>query len=341
MTIAYNSSGVQHLYPYFTPIMHIVHTDNKIKKERALSAIPRDLAFEFDKEVHLVRKLLTNADLDASGLIQSTVYDQVISGATPEHVMRKVLPVIRMTSGEVTIPVVKNRRYARRYAEGAEVPIVSDDYTACDLKAYYIPERPLISKAAIADQKWDVVGIALRNTGEVLENTLNRDALEVVANNVGSTISGAGSAASILDVIINARNNLRKAKFKPDVSVISSDVEALILKELRLPGLTSSSTLLTPTIREAAIPRMYGLDFFVADEIFEKSASGTWGFSSAGEVGAVMWSSRHGTQLGMRQDIGIERFNDPTRLMEGMISSMRIAPGFPEGNKACAVKITY
>ena len=145
--------------------------------ERAVSTIPRELGTVFDGKVEPVRELLLSTAIESTNLIQTEMYATVVEGAEPFKVMRQALNVLPMNAATLDIPVGEVGSYAREVAEGAEVPISTQDYSKVTFTAKKIAERPVITDEMVADALYPVIELELRKAGAKLENKINQMAI--------------------------------------------------------------------------------------------------------------------------------------------------------------------
>ena len=171
-------------------LLEMTHMGPTEFKRSITKIIPRELAYRSfnDKtgefEVHNARELLTQQGAEvASSLIPIEVMGTIIEGSEPAKCIRNVFPIYQMNSEYLKIPYGETGTYAPIVAEGAEVPIQDQTYSAVSLTASKYAVRPLISREMVNDQKFDVIAAELRQLAFVkYTSKCGGEAVAVVAD---------------------------------------------------------------------------------------------------------------------------------------------------------------
>ena len=304
--------------------------------ERIVETIPRELGTVYDGKIEPVRELLLSTAIESTTLIQTEMYATVIEGAEPFKCMRQACKVLPMKANTLTIPVGEAGSYAPEVAEGAEIPISDQDYTAVTLTAKKYGVRPMITDEMVADALYPVMEMEIRKAGAKLENTLNQLALtELIDNtanneydsNVGTnTITAAGTKA-----IVHALGNVKADGFLCDTIVMSPSAETVVMAEY-----TPTSYVGAEAVASGRLPNIMGLKAFtcsVAD-----ASSSTWDYDSDGEIGMVVFDSQNSTVIGERQGITVKRYEDIVRQLQGGTVSARWAVGTLQANAGARIE---
>jgi hypothetical protein len=284
--------------------------------ERAVSTIPRELGTVFDGKVEPVRELLLTTAIESTNLIQTEMYATVVEGAEPFKVMRQALNVLPMNAATLDIPVGEAGSYAREVAEGAEVPISTQDYSKVTFTAKKIAERPVITDEMVADALYPVIELELRKAGAKLENKINQMAIiELVANTAQHDTGGSKQG---IQAIAAAQAKVEGAGYMPDRIVMHPEFKALLMTEFVPTGYSGADAVMT-----GKLPNLLGLQAFVSNVAHTTAAS--WGYAAGDELGAVVYDSQNSTMLGIRQDITVKRYDDVVRMLQGTVVSARVA----------------
>lgn len=284
--------------------------------ERAVSTIPRELGTVFDGKVEPVRELLLSTAIESTNLIQTEMYATVVEGAEPFKVMRQALNVLPMNAATLDIPVGEVGSYAREVAEGAEVPISTQDYSKVTFTAKKIAERPVITDEMVADALYPVIELELRKAGAKLENKINQMAIvELVANTAKHDTSGSKQG---IQAIAAAQAKVEGAGYMPDRIVMCPGFKAGLMAEFVPSGYSGADAVMT-----GKLPNLLGLQAFVSNVVHTTAAS--WAYADGDNIGAVVYDSQNSTMLGIRQDITVKRYDDVVRMLQGTVVSARVA----------------
>jgi hypothetical protein len=302
--------------------------------------IPRELGTVFDGKPEPVRELLLSTAIESTTLIQTEMYNTVIEGAEPFKCMRQALKVLPMTANTLTITIGEAGSYAGEVAEGAEIPIAVQDYSAVTFTAKKYAVRPLITKEMVEDSLYPVIEMEVRKAGAKLENTLNQLALTELIDNTSNNeldVSVATGTApndyanAGTKAIVRALRNCKADGFLCDTIVMSPDAEAVVMAEF-----TPTSYVGAEAVASGRLPNIMGLKAFtcgVAD-----ASSQTWEYNSDGDIGMVVFDSQNSSMIGMRRDITVERYEDPIRDLVGMSATMRCAVDTLQANAGARIE---
>ena len=284
--------------------------------ERAVSKIPRELGTVFDGKIEPVRELLLTTAIESTNLIQTEMYKTVVEGAEPFKVMRNALNVLPMGAATLDIPVGEAGSYAREVAEGAEVPISTQDYSKVTFTAKKIAERPVITDEMVADALYPVIELELRKAGAKLENKINQMAIvELVANTAQHDTAGSNQG---IKAIAAAIAKVEGAGYIPDRIVMCPGFKAGLMAEFVPTGYSGADAVMS-----GKLPNLLGLQAFVSNVVHTTATS--WAYASGDNIGAVVFDSQNSTMLGIRQDITVKRYDDVVRMLQGTVVSARVA----------------
>ena len=291
--------------------------DSDTERKRALDGLE-------DKNI---KKLLLAEELDSGVLIQKEVFKTIHEAMKPAVVMRNALPTINIKKLYLRYPVVVDDVvYAPEVPEATEIPIPKAEnlkYIEFRMKKYGL--RPVITREMVEDAEYDVIERCLRQAGEQLENGLNRDALSMMmseADHDNDVIADNElvSMSDIADCVYKVKSN----KYLPDNMIVSPIAEAELLKDSRmLMSIVPNEAL----IRSGDIgTRILGLKMF-STNIECENALFTWGGCKAQDPIAFVYDYDQCGMIVMREELRIERYNDPIRDLVGMTATMRYDVG--------------
>lgn len=294
--------------------LHISYAGNYDKKQM-VEAIPRELTHWSANEgkegkVVRVRELLQSEAIESTTLIQTEVYGTVLEGAEPAKVMRDVLPVVKAKSNKLDWVLGEAGTYAGKVAEGAEIPVDTQDYSKRTFTVEKYGVRPLITRELVEDGLFDVVTLELRKAGARIENALNQEALSVIIENAGLEHDTTGSNQGV-KAIASAMGLVRGAHFNPDTIILHPEAEALILRDY-VPGSYGNKWEASGQVRA-----ILGLKSVVTG-VTDNSSTYTWDYDSDGDIGMCVLDSKNAGAIVIRRDISVERYSDPIRDLIGI-----------------------
>lgn len=316
----------------FTTYLELAHAGPSETKRILETRIPRELsAYDTEGKIVPVRELLKSEAIEGTTLIQTEFYNTIIEGASLAKAMRQAVPVIRMNSNKVTIPFRKSAGYMKEVPDGAEAPIDEGDYISRDIAAKTYRERSLITQNMIADSQYDLVAEEARHHGERAENTINHVVLGTMLQGSEDEHDTAGADQGT-KAIAAAKGKIRAAGYNPDSVVMCVDAETLVGKEYLLTSYTGSQQAIL-----GSLPPMLGLKPRTVGTT-TSSSTYTWGYTTDGNIGMIVYDSRVAAKIGMRQDIMLENYRDPVRDLVGAVVKLRFGAVVGLGDSICRVE---
>lgn len=299
--------------------------------EHIVESIPRALGTVYDGKVEPVRELLLTTAIESTTLIQTEMHATVLEGAEPWKCMRQACVTLPMKANTLTIPVGEVGSYAAEVAEGAEIPISVQDYSAVTLTAKKYGVRPMITDEMVADALYPVMEMEIRKAGAKMENTLNRLALTELIDNTSANEHDTTGANLGIKAIATAIKLVKADGFIPDRIVLHPDAEALIMADYIPTGYVGAEA-----AQNGKLPNLLGLSPFITN--VTDASSQTWEYNSDGDIGMVVFDSANGTVIGERQPITVKRFDDVIRQLQGGAISARWAVDTLQANAGARIK---
>lgn len=299
--------------------------------QRIVETIPRELGTVYDGKIEPVRELLLSTAIESTTLLQTEMHATVLEGAEPWKCMRQACTVLPMKANTLTIPVGEVGSYAPEVAEGAEIPISDQDYTAVTLTAKKYGVRPMITDEMVADALYPVIEMEIRKAGAKLENTLNQIALTNLIDNTSANEHDASGSNLGIKAIATAIKLVKADGFIPDRIVLHPDAEALIMADYIPTGYVGAEA-----AQSGKLPNLLGLSPFITN--VADASSQTWEYNSDGDIGMVVFDSGNSTVIGERQPITVKRFDDVIRQLQGGTVSARWAVGTLQANAGARIE---
>jgi len=311
----------------FVNLMKYAFGDNNERK-RILNKIQ-------DKRVV---QLLQSEDIENTTLIQEEVYKEVLAGANPMLCMRDALPVIKVNTNSLRYVIGESGSYAAEVAEGAEIPINTQDYTKVDFVIKKVGVRPLITKELIEDGLFDIVALELRKAGENIENKLNKDAVEALLRGASATAVTYNATNGGVQAVASAITNIKKNGFVPNTLVLSAYAEGELLKDSNLAYANRAGD--TEAIRRGGIgTTLLGLTPYVTTVDAESNSKIFGDGAATGSPIAVVYDKNAAGAIAMRRDLTVDRYEDPIRDLVGMSITMRYATEPLLGKSISIIKV--
>ena len=301
------------------------------RRAEIVNTIPRELGAWYDGKIEPVRELLLSTSIESTNLVQTEIAATVVEGAEPYKIMRQALNVLPMNAATLDIPVGEVGSYAREVAEGAEVPISTQDYSKVTFTAKKIAERPVITDEMVADALYPVIELELRKAGAKLENKINQMAIVELVNNSSANEHDTNGSNQGIKAIAAAVAKVEADGFMPDRIVMCPGFKAGLMAEFVPTGFSGADTVMT-----GKLPNLLGLQAFVSNVVHTTAAS--WAYGTNEDLGAVVFDSQNSTMLGIRQDITVKRYDDVVRMLQGTVVSARVAVDTLQANAGARIK---
>ena len=294
-----------------------------------------------DGKPHRARDLLLSDANESGTLIQTEIYRTILEGSEPAKCMRQAVPIFNMTSNVMQINVGETGTYAGFIAEGAEIPINDQAYTARTWTSKKFGERPLITREMVDDALFNVVELEVRKTGFRIENTLNQWMLQILMDNAGNEhdINAAITTVGGVIAAIIARGYVVEDGFLPDVIITHPAITPYLFKDF-VPGYNPVAQ---GAVDRGVLPQVMGCRVFECGVSCNSTSAPTastqpWGDKTDTNIGMLVFDSRSAGGIGMRQDIRVEQYKDPIRDLVGMSMTMRAACQYGVANAICRVE---
>lgn len=282
--------------------------------------LPRELAYhDFDGKVQNARELLISEGIQGSTLIPTEILATVLEGSEPAKCFRGVLPVLSMKGMVMKVPYGETGTYAPIVAEGAEIPVESQTYSAMTLTAAKRAVRPLITNEMIEDSLFDIIAMEVRKAGFRLENSINQRALSVILENSGSAVDFGGSGANIMSNSAKGVAQVQGYGFMPDKIVVHPTFHGAAIGAVSTNYFDAVGG---APYQNGQLGRMLGCDIHMCG-VTDDSSTYTWGWGTNDYIGGLVIDSRSAGAIGMRRDISVEHYADSIRDMQGISVSAR------------------
>lgn len=249
-------------------------------------------------------ELIETSSVNASTLVKEEVFAKIIEGADERRCMRDVFKATTFDMPTPTYRFILHETVNSTLPEvppNSQYPVAENEsYRAVTYTATKYGELPTIEKELVEDSMFDVIEMRLRDEGRKAENTLNQKCIDALIANANDNVSYVDTAP--IASIRRARETMRKNGFEPDVLIMTPDMEADLVGDphYRFDYGGEKGNFRTGDVGN----KIMGLTPYV---LTINSANGSFG----GAIKGVLAESSKMGGLGIKNDITLEKFEDP------------------------------
>jgi len=246
--------------------------------------------------------------LSDSSQAVAKVLDIVWEAAKPNLIGRELVQVMAKDAPSIKIPRAKLSK-AYEVAEGAEIPIGTEDYDSVTLTPKKYGVRPLISREMVEDAEWDVIQYQLAEAGRAMADIETEKIITQMINDAGNSVAAATSGTLAYADVADIIKEMMTDNYSPDVMAIHPTEFADLLKDTAIQkAMDWGGPAVAPTGR---IATLLGMRILVSTKV----TSGT----------ALVVDSKHAGVLFIRRDITTEEYEDPIKDLAGVAVTARWA----------------
>jgi HK97 family phage major capsid protein len=275
--------------------------------------------------------------INDSTLVQEEVFRTIIEGTEPFKCWREITPTVNAGSYRIRFVKGEAGTYAGEVAEGAKIDIDVQEYSAQNIDVVKYGVRPVITNELIDDALFDVVEHELKKAGARMENALNRLVLDKILNGANkittSTHNPAGPHIAVSD-LARAVGMVKKQNYIPDTLVTHPTAEAYLFQDSNIAYAAYMGT--AGPLTSGKVPKLLGLSPYTCTATDKSSP--TWDdTTAASDVTALVFSKMDLAKLLIRDDIHVNRYDDPIHDLVGMSVLMRIGADVVNEKAGCLV----
>lgn len=281
-----------------------------------------------------IRELLLTEAVESTTLIQEQVYRTIIEGTEYTQIFRGLIPTWKINSNSLRVTFGEDAATAPTVAEGAKIPMDTEDYTSRTFEVVKYGLRPAITEELIEDGLFDVISRQIQMAGERIENSLNALVIQVLLDNAGNEHDTAGSNQDAA-AVRSALSLIRADYFQPTTIVIHPEFESLLLADTDISYFMNYGT--NQAITTGIVPKLYGQNVVIYNGPNDSSTY-TWGFGTGGEIGGLMMDPSRAGVIVMRRDITVKKYDDIIRDLRGMTVTSRFGANYLKENAICRIE---
>lgn len=305
----------------FADMLKLAYAGPSEKKDIIEHCIPKNLGCHYDGKKTTVKELLLSTGIESTTLLQTEIANVIIEGAEPFKQARNAIKTIPMNSKVMQVNIGETGTYAPVVAEGAEIPIDTQDYGSVTFTAKKYGVRPLITKELVNDALFDVVALEAAKAGARLENALNRAVVDEILGTNAATAAlctdFGGSGATPITFLNNTIATIKNSGFLPDRVLLHPSAAAAYRNAMYGLNYEYGNSLGTQ-----GVPNLCGCAMYETG-VADNTATYVWGWGTNDYLGGYVFDSNAAIAIGMRQDIQVEQYQDPIRDLVGLSATMR------------------
>jgi len=273
---------------------------------KPLSVMQKELRKKMGKAVKSTR--LHEILLSDSSQATAKVLDIVWEAAKPNLIGRKLAVVIAQDAPIIKIPRATLSK-AYEVAEGAEIPVSTEEYDNITLTPKKYGVRPLISREMVEDAEWDVIEYQLAEAGRAMADIETEKIVSQMIIDAGNSVAAATSGTLAYSDVVNIFKECLVDGFTPDTIAIHPTELADLLKDTAIQkAMEWGGQAVAPS---GQIATLLGMQVLVSTKV----TSGT----------ALIVDSKHAGVLFIRRDITTEEYEDPIKDLAGVAVTSRWA----------------
>lgn len=263
------------------------------------------------------------------------LYELFTTGSAPEQILTDIYRTVseavktkligtnfvalRLGPGDIpgnTLNLVhqtKNSLNVHKVGEGAEIPISNEDTFKYQMSVSKVGTRPLITREMIEDSLFSVAERNLREAGYQMARYLDRQLLLLaIRQGAGNTVSG-GASIQVSD-IVSAINYLEKADYMATDFLIGADV-AMDLRNIDTFVEANKAGVSDPS--KSLIGTIFGMKVWQTNNLTSSYGATT------NDTDAIVLDKDWGLAFAEKRPLTVDRYNDVTRQLEGIVLSAR------------------
>lgn len=236
------------------------------------------------------------------------VLDTVWEAAKPQLIGRELVVVIAQDAPLIEAPRAKISK-AFEVAEGAEIPVGTEDYDSVTLTPKKYGVRPLISREMVEDAEWDVIEYQLAEAGRAMADLETEHIVSQMTSDAGNSVAAGTSGTLAYSDVVNIVKECLIDGYTPDALAIHPSELADLLKDTAIQKAMEWGG--EAIALSGQIARLLGMQVLVSTKV----TTGT----------ALVVDSKHAGVLFIRRDITAEDYEDPVKDLAGVAVTARWA----------------
>lgn len=282
-----------------------------------------------------LRELLLDEEQNDAALVPAEMYKTVIEGADQMKCVRNIFPIFSCKSNSMTVPIGGTTATAPEVAEGTEIPISQDTYTGRTFTVKKYGMRPTITRELVDDGNFDLIALEVAKSGKAIENALNAQVLNCLLDNAGNEHDTAATNTGLIG--LNTAYGKNTADHFVSDNVLLHPLAAVSIGTSLVP---SGGYYPLGNYAEGGnngMGTLLGMKTWLLS-VDDSTTSYIWDYDTDGDIGMLLVKADAAAAIAMRQDIRVERFNDPIKDLMSAAVTMRFGTNYLNANAICRVE---
>ncbi len=273
-------------------------------------------------------------------LFREQLLETVMAGAEKRKIARDAANVINATTRRGDVPVASDEGFARATAEGAEIRDDRENYTTVPFNTTKFAAGARVTDEMVDHAMVDMIERQIEFLGGKVENAINREWLTTLVNDAGNNFDTAGSNQGV-PAINGAYGEVDDDDFIPDTFVTHPEYRTTLFDDENIAFANRAGT--DDVVRERVFDPLLGVEHYGSSSSVydDENGSESWGFSTDGEKGAVVYD-RDNIHVVMYNpdgnDIQIKDYDDPIRDLQGVNARVHTDTIYSQARAASTVE---
>jgi len=297
--------------------LELERADNS-ERNKIIATLPKELAyFDFEGKPYdkPARELLLSEAIESTTLIQTEVSKTVAEGSEPAKCWRDHIQTIHIKGNAYSWIYGETGTYAGKVAEGAEIPIDTQDYSPATFTCVKRGVRPLITRELVEDGLFSIVELELRKAGFRVENAINAECIDEILADSGSAFDTVTTAGAMgVKAVVSAMAQVEGYGFQASDIVMCPGFQAYVLRDY-VPAVYAGSPG-EVALGGGKLSSIMGLSPGVSNVTYS-GGTYTWRYTTDGDIGALVYDRNSAGGLVFARDITVDQYSDPIHDLVG------------------------
>jgi hypothetical protein len=287
---------------------------------------------------HMLFAASTSEEVDT--LFRDQLADVVAEGAQRRQVARDGAFVFMADSNKGDVTVADDRQYTYNSSKGGtgEGGIIERDregYSTVAWDCKKVDAAAEVTDEMVRHAQVDLIERQITHVGETVENNINRVWINELIDNANQSHTASASDERGIENLNRSVEQIDDNDFEADTFASGSAFRGELFEDSNLVQVNQSGR--DAELRDRELDRVMGIEHLPASQAAYDRGSETFGYSSTGDVGAVVYQRNH-IWLVMEHDTEIKDYDDPIRDLQGVNARAWVDATFAQTDAACQVK---
>lgn len=280
----------------------------------------------------------TDSYTELDTLFREQLLDTVMEGAQKRRWARDAVNVINANTRVGDVTVAEDDTYADDTGEGAAIRDDGEGYATIEWDTVKKTKGARVTEEMVDQANVDLISRNIERIGGAIENSINRVVLNEMLDNAANSFDTEGSDLGV-PALNGAVGEVDKEDFMPNGFVSHPEFRTELFDDTNLVRVNYAGN--DEVLRDREINTVMGLEHYPASGGTYNGDSETWGFSSDGEKGGVVFDNEHIHLIlynANGNDIEIKDYEDPIRDLNGVNGRLWVDSDFSQERAAATVQ---